>query len=618
MPRLTRAALRSAAIEETEEAAQIPLPSTPKADRTPLGEITLNAEEKPKIVLEVNLSKPEKKTGKSKQAKTRHKKKDDDANKENTPEIVDDDNQSTASSAVEEACEDLMRQDEKGVTEFTSFVSNKYTRVPLTHSTVNHKIQIIDQQPRMPSSKAVRAARKKLSPSPRRAQTPRFDPAVHRTPEQQHMAEARGEADSFIDSIQSRSPVKITNMKPQEEIMFVASPKIDADPFVERATTNGSANSSPRIEDSVAEIDALNEAIESVGKLIPTVIDEPKSPVKSRTLAGQKALKSIPQETVKKPASSVTAKTVRSKPIASSAKKVPIKHSPTKSTTRPATKSSTACLSTSTKPVSLANKPPTPPKSKSPVKSSPTPSSSAESKPVAHRPKSRVSSISKAPFVPTKSSKPPTTSTFTLPGDAISAKLKAQREERLKRETEGKDRENQKENNGGRRPSFKARPVRISSGNVPVVRSTATSRARLSSFTKTTSDIKEGAEPTPTPKKTSNPPKTQAPKPKPRTSTSSTSPTLTSKRISQAPPHRPSLASKTRATPSTTATTPGSMSRKEKEEAAKKARAEAAERGRKASREWAERMKARKMAEKGRKEAEGVEGANREVAVGGA
>ena len=113
MPRLTRAALRSAVLEDTEEAAQIPLPATPKMERTPLGEITLNQEDEPKIVLAVNLSKPGKKAAKSKDTKTGRKKKDT-SNKENGPEIIEDDYQSATSSAVEEACEELIRQDKKG------------------------------------------------------------------------------------------------------------------------------------------------------------------------------------------------------------------------------------------------------------------------------------------------------------------------------------------------------------------------------------------------------------------------------------------------------------------------------------------------------------------------
>jgi hypothetical protein len=49
----------------------------------------------------------------------------------------------------------------------------------------------------------------------------------------------------------------------------------------------------------------------------------------------------------------------------------------------------------------------------------------------------RPGSLRKAPFVPMRSSKPTTTSTFTLPGEVVAAKLKAQREEREQRRKSG-------------------------------------------------------------------------------------------------------------------------------------------------------------------------------------
>ena len=112
MPRLTRATLRNAILEDMDEAAQIPLPLIPRAERTPLGEIALNREEESRILLEVDLFKPAKKANKKKPAKAERKR--DDMNKENIPEVVEDDSQSTASSAVEEACEDLMKQEKNG------------------------------------------------------------------------------------------------------------------------------------------------------------------------------------------------------------------------------------------------------------------------------------------------------------------------------------------------------------------------------------------------------------------------------------------------------------------------------------------------------------------------
>ena len=119
MPRVTRTALRTAAILEDEAhlAAATPLPATPTMSRTPLGEVagnidaeTVNGQEQDDAI------KPAKKAAaKGRKAKgiRKGRKKNDDG-KENEVEILEDPYQSSASSAVEEACEDLLKGNSGG------------------------------------------------------------------------------------------------------------------------------------------------------------------------------------------------------------------------------------------------------------------------------------------------------------------------------------------------------------------------------------------------------------------------------------------------------------------------------------------------------------------------
>jgi uncharacterized protein YdaU (DUF1376 family) len=121
MPRITRAAQRTNAILEDEAniAAATPLPSTPTTAtaRAPLGEIAANSNGDAILAssIEIELKPAKKGTAKAKKAKGAKKgaKKNKEAEKENV-EVLEDDSQSTTSSAVEEACEDLMRSHPRG------------------------------------------------------------------------------------------------------------------------------------------------------------------------------------------------------------------------------------------------------------------------------------------------------------------------------------------------------------------------------------------------------------------------------------------------------------------------------------------------------------------------
>ena len=526
---------------------------------------------------------------------------------------------------------------------------------------------MLDCRPVTPPSKAVRRARKQLSPKP---QTPRFNPAVHQSPVKALAAAAKDKDDSFVAVIESRSPAKIMQDVPDVEM----APSANADQKASAVAdlTKSSAKRSPRIEDSVAELDALEEAIDKIGQSLPAVMDEPGSPmVKARdeggslsearlpglkerlsseeiaeepvavegvengtaskleTEAGDKKARQPPTKGPKagKPASNVKASsTTRTASSRLASKEATSRPDTRKMATRPEPKATTTRNHTQTGasgPMTKAVGKTVPTtKRTSSVPGKPTPNSKAATKPTSPalsktsskpapagtgRPKPRVSSVSKAPFVPAKSQKAPTVATFHLPGDAISAKLKSQREERLQREAAAAQRQR----------AFKARPVRQSSAGssgAPApenVRSTATSRARLSGARGEPATAGGDKERARRAKPGSAPTSKAARKPAASTTAAPAKPALTpakprtaNMKAVRSPPSA-GTASTTVTVPKVRAKAPAAKTelqvRREKEEAAKRARDEAAERGRAASRVWAEKMKQRdaKRAESG-------------------
>jgi hypothetical protein len=122
MPRVTRAALRSnALLEESTVAALTPLPLTPLKERVALGEITDNqgpALEMIEVVKDAGKIKPGKTgPGQGKKGRVAKKgKKHVPKAEEGNVEVLEDDNQSETSSAVEDACQDLMKESPGGNT----------------------------------------------------------------------------------------------------------------------------------------------------------------------------------------------------------------------------------------------------------------------------------------------------------------------------------------------------------------------------------------------------------------------------------------------------------------------------------------------------------------------
>ncbi|KAL8953745.1 MAG: hypothetical protein Q9222_000427 [Ikaeria aurantiellina] len=359
-----------------------------------------------------------------------------------------------------------------------------------------------------------------------------------------------------------------------------------------------------RPEDSIGALDDLEDEMEKVGELIPAANKHSQSQSAQKKQGHSMAAR-------EKNKNGMTAKT--SKPT----------KQPVTNRTRPVSESKTAADIKK-----VANDYPTVAKVK--VNTNPhsndrkaSNGSTEKAKQGSTTARYSVSSVNKAPFVPSKSTKPPTRASFELPGEAVARKLKEAREERMKREEEEKP----------SKAAFKARPVRLSQAPV-IVRATAASRARIS--------LAKGEAPAAISKKPESP---LEPKAKSRPSTLSTTSTAkrlpalsVTKRSMPAPantsarvkrdfssnthiigntsPGRPSTQTVVRrsVTPADAAQLRAKGKevfnrgrveqderdrlRKEKEDAARKARAEAAERGRIASREWAEKQKAKKLAEK--------------------
>ena len=468
-----------------------------------------------------------------------------------------------------------------------------------------------DGRPESPPSAAVMALGKQLIP---KAQTPRERPALYKSPETDGHDAMDTNDDPSVNSIESRSPGKETKLdcsdqEQNQDPHTDSSENAKNDSFVDQITTRSPIKHTMRIEDSVEAIDALEEAIEKIGESLPVIEDEPHSPVKTSpgrkgaskyTRAEANATKSQPLKRVVRGAvaKNAVSSNQSSKNVVRTAA---AKSAAVPSTTRASTTRASTARASTIKPHSVARKSASTKRSSSSKQPPPMASKSiiaadrdapaSQSRPGPAK-KRAVSSVHKAPFQPAKSKKPPTRPSFELPGEAISRKLKEQKEERLKREEEVKTQKRE----------FKARPVRLS--QAPVVRPTTASKSRMSLVRRESREIN---------------PKINAPivdSSMPRSSTGKrSSVTNTSRPIRRGS----SLVSNASArglshggvTPAEEAQQKvrgkeifgrdrlekeeRDRAKTEKEEAAKRARVEAAERGRQASRQWAEKMRAKRM-----------------------
>ena len=543
-------------------------------------------------------------------------------------EVLEDDDQSDSTDAADAAAEEL-RKDERPSETF--------------------QVPVDVKRPRSPPSAAVKEAMSTLLRSPNKAtvamppNTPKFDPAAHK---KELQAGAFNEEDSFVEDITARSPSKGT----------LHSEENKEDSFVEAIITRSPTKATPRIEDSVAEMDALDDAIEEVAEILPILEERNfESPIAIRGVVNEAATPSLKRKTA------LTTTLVTK----SAAEPPKVRPSLSKASTRP---SASRPATVRVKPTARASVLPSQQRAVSADTSSSSldrPSlsfSASQAKPQPNttqkiRKSSATNSLStsKPGFVPAKSTKATTTSTFVLPGAAISAKLKVQREERQKREEEAAGKEAAKKVVAKPATAARAR-TRLSTTVAPTIkpRETKTSQARQSLVTATnekrsasgtSSDGKVAPIKVTKQQSTKSPPvntKALAARKKPvssgpaaATNVQKTRTPMKQAKTDDAGSVRANSAIRRSGTGTLTkavrkdsiAPSPSSGSdagvkkpsmnnadlvsqkgkevfgrhkiqnaeadraRREKEEAAKKARAEAAERGRIASREWAERQK---------------------------
>ncbi|RMD41167.1 hypothetical protein DV735_g3954, partial [Chaetothyriales sp. CBS 134920] len=450
--------------------------------------------------------------------------------------------------------------------------------------------------------------------------TPKFNPEIHAPGESQDAGDDETREDSFVDSIKSRSPTKLSRESAQP------------DSFLEDITSRTPLRANSRIEDSVDAIDALEEAIEQVADTLPKLehlnLESPVkvtkktpekqalSPLHGQTKEATPAVRqtSIDQQRVSKTPASAK------KPVLGSASKQIKTNTPVRSqaeplsTAKPAKRASIAMAHAAPK---IAPQKET----RTQLSFSNSPLKQQQQTHAKKRATSGPLSTSRPGFVPAKSTKAPTRSNFSLPGEAIAAKIKAQREERAKKEEEEKTRQ-----------SFKARPAPPTTSRPSLApRENRASQARFSAIR--SGSNKENVTPRQIPATVSNPASTiTVNKTRPdankanssvRRTTLPPKPTSTAPRVSFAP-RVASLAAGQKLTVSKENAAQqkakgkevfgrakmekeaAEKERREKEEATKKARAEAAERGRQASREWAEKQKRKMDAVKAAKAASGT------------
>ena len=601
MPRVTRAMLRSVEQhDESDGTSLILLPQTPVKDRVPLGETAGNKgiESKPVNTSEEEVRAVKKGIGKIKgnAAKNANKQPKENA-VESHIEVLEDENQSTHSSAAKEACQDLLKDGSQGMlhrtSAFSCTVTNSWRSLGTPHFIVDN------DRPQTPPSAAANTASEQLSP---KSTTHLLNSEMYK-PDDTTTFGSKEREDSFVAKIQSRTPLKVTV---SEEIEMPLREESNGDhSFVDQIKTRTPGKHISRIEDSVEALDALEEEIEKVGGLIPASADGLQSHVNI-----EKQTKSQSTTTGRNANGSM-----RSKRNTDSQKKIGNEKSST--AVEPATSNlSTGTTNKRVQPsTSLAHQ-------KTNTRAQATDSTHNVGQPIVNLRK-RVSSVHKAPFQPMKSTKPLTCANFELPGDAVARKLKEQREERLKREEEEET---------PKPRVFKARPVRLS--HAPEVKLTAATKARLSmakggpvnktrpnnSFGNSKPIARLGPMATASANKRLSTLSIAKSSTQPTGNNSTQMSANGSARLTRGPSlnasttiRAPSALGANRPAPTAEENAHQKLKgkevfgrtkveimerekvKKEKEDAARKARADAAERGRIASRQWAEKQKARKL-----------------------
>ena len=431
--------------------------------------------------------------------------------------------------------------------------------------------------------------------------------------------------DSFLTSIKMCTPAKLTTVEnksvdPTEEAGF---PKMEHcqrqhnpsqlqqessdDSFVDKIIMRSPAKTATRIEDSVEAIDAFEDEIDEIGELIPA-ISCPVSHHKEKESETNAATK---------PKHTATQQSTRNE--AAAQRPSHLNEDDERRTSRTVSRATTSRLSSIHKPPFL------PTKSTKPLTRSTfvLPGDAVAQKLKEQREKrlngdnagvQSKARVKPAPMV-VKSSKPLTQPTFELPGDAIARKLKVKREQRLKQ---------QEADAGPKEKEYKARPVRKI--QAPPVNDTTTSRARTGSATSVSAKVSPSFHTGSRVRPANSRPASIVPgdahkrlstisitKRTSRTAAGASVHNVRESSLAAAGSPQSSMQATSRRLTShgktahqtvrgrevfernKSATEQTERLRKEKEDAAKNARAAAAEHGRLASRQWAEKQRARKV-----------------------
>jgi hypothetical protein len=373
-------------------------------------------------------------------------------------EVLEDENHSDSSGAADAATEEL-RRDERPSETFQVPMDNKRPRTPPSAAAKEATSTLL----RSPNKEAVAVQSKPPS-------TTQFDPKVHK--EELHAEEDLRE-DSFVENIATRSPAK-------------AAPQIEEqkeDSFIDAIIVRSPTKPIPRIEDSVAEMDALDDAIEKVAEILPILEERNlESPMATRDVVKEAAVPSVETKTAL-----TTTLATKSGPKGPKVRPPPTK--PASGSQRPsASHPSTMRVKSTARPSVLPNQQRAVSVGTSSLdrrgmslSASPAKAQPNTGQKIRKTSNTRSLSTSKPGFVPAKSTKATTTSSFSLPGEAIAAKLKAQREERQKREDEAAAKQAREKVVTKPTTAIKTRP-RLSTTAAPAIkpRETKTSQARQS------------------------------------------------------------------------------------------------------------------------------------------
>ncbi|KAL5120476.1 hypothetical protein ACEQ8H_001494 [Pleosporales sp. CAS-2024a] len=273
------------------------------------------------------------------------------------------------------------------------------------------------------------------------------------TPEEQLQQVEKIESETVAPSVEVTLEVEPKTLAAEKPSDAATTPTMSCTPS--RRTSRSPSKSPMRIEESIEALDALEEALENVGKAVShfDASNDDKSPRKklfSKDATTPSARTKTPR---KPPMASKVSRTPSAAPKsmkptttvlarASSVRVAPAQH------VRKASTDTVDYLASKRRPVSVSfPTPPPPPKGRAPTKPAFQLSSDAVAAKLKVQKEERLKRIaereaqgapikqrpmSMAPAV--KSTKEPTKANFQLPGEAIAAKLKAQKEERLKRE----------------------------------------------------------------------------------------------------------------------------------------------------------------------------------------